>query len=822
MQEEELGAPRCVALGDIGEAEAGGKARGLARLIAFGLRVPPGFVILGASPGRPPEDLVDRYLQLGCARVAVRSSATGEDAADASFAGQYNTVLDVEGPERLREAVDHCLSSLDNVRAVSYRHDQTHLSQVRMSVVVQCMVDAAAAGVLFTADPVSGRRDCLIVETVAGKGEKLVSGEVTPDHYTLSKLGDVLAVQRQTKKDLLTSEHLRELAAGARLVEAAEGIPMDLEWAVGKDGVLYWLQARPITRLGADPNELDTMQDAGDIYTSCNIGECMPGAITPLTFSTVWHADDQALQLLQVRSGAATGLVEGFHLSRLYYGRMFINLTKLGRVATRVIGASGEQMTLALCGRVIPELDPGPLAPLPVRLWNGVRYTVNLLSGQRHKRRLEKLAAELDFPRATTATAMYDGICARMGAMYEGFDHHMVSSAGAGSLEPALMQIMAQGGEVTEGHHAQVAALLAGASDLTTESADIVMGIHRIVERLAYQPDGEAAFVSASPAEALTWITSPAAGDAGAEYADYMRRHGHRSVRELELRQREWQADPLPVISSIQASARAGLRAEPAGEGARSLEEGRAALEARKRPMRVFVGMTQRAVERRERTKSLLVGVVAQFKGAYRHLGDLLAAEGLLSDADAVFFLTHDELGRLIRGEDAGLARKAVERRTVLDYQMDLTFPDVFTGSPEPLGDGWDGTSGDTADTDHTLRGKPVSRGRVTGRARVVKTLDQAHTIQPGEILITPVTDVGWSPYFSLVAGLATDVGSSVSHGAVVAREYGLPAVVDLRRATKVFKTGDLVVLDGDHGILRLDGQSDGRPDGRPGEGEAS
>lgn len=147
-----------------------------------------------------------------------------------------------------------------------------------------------------------------------------------------------------------------------------------------------------------------------------------------------------------------------------------------------------------------------------------------------------------------------------------------------------------------------------------------------------------------------------------------------------------------------------------------------------------------------------------------------------------------------------GLAEKALGRREVLAYQMEVSFPDVFAGSPEPLDDTLEPVS-----YDHTLRGKPVSRGQARGYARVVSTLEEAGTIRPGEILIAPVTDVGWSPYFSLIAGLATDVGSSVSHGAVVAREYGLPAVVDLRRATKAFKTGDRVFLDGDHGLLRLD-----------------
>ena len=174
---------------------------------------------------------------------------------------------------------------------------------------------------------------------------------------------------------------------------------MDLEWAMGKDGLLYWLQARPITRLGADPNELDTMQDPGDIYTSCNIGECMPGAITPLTFSTVWHADDQALQLIHVRSGVAREVVDGFLHSRLYYGRMFINLTKLGRVCHP---RGGRQQRADGAGPVRPghpRAGPGPRWLPAGAAVQRPALRLNLLSGGRHKRKLEKLAAAAELSR---------------------------------------------------------------------------------------------------------------------------------------------------------------------------------------------------------------------------------------------------------------------------------------------------------------------------------------------------------------------------------------------------------------------------------------
>ncbi len=174
-----------------------------------------------------------------------------------------------------------------------------------------------------------------------------------------------------------------------------------------------------------------------------------------------------------------------------------------------------------------------------------------------------------------------------------------------------------------------------------------------------------------------------------------------------------------------------------------------------------------------------------------------MTEEGLLPDQDAVFFLTHQELGELLRG-GRELADLAVSRRRVIDYQMPLHFPQIFSRRPEPVRlepmEGEDGA----------LIGKPVSRGTVTGRARVVETLDEAAALEAGEILIAPITDVGWTPYFSLIAGLATDVGSAVSHGAVVAREYGLPAVVNLQVATSRFRTGDLVTLDGDLGTLSL------------------
>jgi pyruvate,water dikinase len=211
----------------------------------------------------------------------------------------------------------------------------------------------------------------------------------------------------------------------------------------------------------------------------------------------------------------------------------------------------------------------------------------------------------------------------------------------------------------------------------------------------------------------------------------------------------------------------------------------------------LLVRFGHRSIRARERSKSQVVMMHTFFKRAYRTLGRQMVDEGLLPDDDLVFFLQHAELGALLRDRDSALAERALARREVLPYQMKLIFRESYRGNnadpiDPPLPDGHG-----------ILHGKPVSRGVVRGRARVAQTLPEASEVQPDEILIVPVIDVGWTPAFATIGGFATDVGAALSHGAVVAREYGIPTLVNLRNATRTFHTGDLVELDGDHGVLQ-------------------
>jgi pyruvate,water dikinase len=543
-----------------------------------------------------------------------------------------------------------------------------------------------------------------------------------------------------------------------------------------------------------------------------------PGACTPLSFSFTARGIDVGMQRMHQRIGIRREISEACVFVGMFHRHLFLNLTTTADTATQALGSSADQMALSICGRPITEFEihESPPPPLPRRLRNGFRY-VRYLLGQRGARRqmhslrasLGGLAVDASETEARDAREqcrqMWETIDAHFEAIYEAMDLHLISSAGSGVLSTVLLALIAKGETPSDEQHAQVAGLLAGAEGV--ESADIAAGADRIRDAVCAHPDADGRFASAEAERALAWLESEDSGEAGETYRGYLERHGHRTVKELELRQPEWSEEPLPLVRSLQAAVRA-LLAQRAKHAADLHPHPHDATlpEAEEVPragvgMRILTRMARQAVRSREETKSGLVDVTTHFKRAYRALGRAATRADLLPDPDAVFFLTHEELGRLVSGEDpslSGLAKLASSRRQLHPDLDRLSFPDVFAGAGEP-----ELPEAPAAGTT-CVTGAPVSRGRVEGIARVVHSLEEAEALQDGEILVAPITDVGWTPYFSVVAGLVTDVGSAVSHGAVVAREYGLPAVVNTRHATSVFRTGDRLRLDGERGIVEI------------------
>jgi pyruvate,water dikinase len=775
--------------------EVGGKAAGLRKLIGWGLAIPTGFVIIDARKTLDTASLARHYRAMGGGKVAVRSSALGEDGNDHSFAGLYESVLDVEGEDKLAEAVLQCVDSLNSQRAREYRH-QHDAHECSMSVVVQRMVDAEAAGVLFSVDPVSGRHDRLVIDAVPGLGEALVSGDQTPDHYEYD-LDNMLCYQELVGDvAILTAEQRLLLVQEARQAVVAANEPLDMEWAFNKEGELFWLQARPVTTVGSDLNELDTPINPGDVLTRCNIGEMMPGASCPLTFSTTGRAIEHGMQHMHVSYAGRAAITDTWTQVAMCSGKMFLNMTGSAAAGSTVLGIDVKSMGLSLCGRIVDELKPPPKRAIFVRLFGMLKMLWYLHRADAVIDEFKQRAKAFHIPVKGSSAELAKALDESKAFFYEAFAVHLQSSTTSGFASNVLQAMISGGQESSPEEEAEAGRLMAGARDV--ESAVLVDQLDEIVEEISRHHDAQACFVDTTPRVALAWLRGNGS-PVGHKFADFLDRHGHRAYRELCVREVCWSDAPETLVATMQASVAARLT-RPLS----SVRPDVADVSGLSRGLRWIVPKAHNAVRRREATKSLLVDITNRLKRGYRALGNQLVAENKLDDADLVFFFLHDELMAFVRNTSSHEFNRywnqhTKMRRRALDFQNRLEFEEICVGAPQPID-----VRNRSLDIEGQLVGRPVSRGIVEARARVAFSVTEAAAIQPGEILVAPITDVGWTPYFSMIAGLVTDVGSAVSHGAVIAREYGLPAIVNTRYGTKQIKTGDMIRLNADTGVVTI------------------
>jgi len=546
-----------IEFGEIVDDRFGGKALGLAELTRLGRSVPTGFVIGQASVAPLPDAVTDRFarmLESGASPVAVRSSATGEDGVQQSFAGQYDTVLGVDSPEDFAAAVGQCVVSVGSDRASSYGGP----AAVAMHVVVQQMVDARAAGVVFTADPATGRRDLMVIDAIAGLGEALVDGSAISDHLVVTPDG-TQAVREVGDVPVLSDEEVARIRAGALRASQHWGRPMDLEWAIDQAGQLWWLQAQPITTLPGDLNEMDTpVAGPAHIYTRCNIGETMPGAFCPLTASVSGHAIDYAMQMTQVVARAQERYDKPWLQVGYFYGHMFLNMTEGTALSSGILGNSLEQFSMSICGRVIDELEPKPPRPFVSKLINTVRLTSHALSAGPAIRRLgDQIAA---FPIPTSRDAEH--VLQQLESGVDLYCHvtlvHVRSSSraavGANVLESHLVRSAVKDGRDESEGQAEAARLMAGAADV--ESAAMVDELHAVVREIAADDTAAERFLAAAPSEALTGLRN-AAGPGAVALRQFLIRHGHRGYRELCMRDPAWAEDAEGLGSMMQVMVQA-------------------------------------------------------------------------------------------------------------------------------------------------------------------------------------------------------------------------------------------------------------------------
>jgi pyruvate,water dikinase len=831
---------------------AGGKGASLARLAAAGLPVPDGFLLTTAAYRRVveagdlqprivaaldnpdaetiirglftsatiPDDVLSAiyagYASLGSespsVAVAVRSSATAEDLPGFSFAGQQDTFLNLRGERDVVEAIRRCWGSLWTTRAISYRKRAgIAAADVSLAVVVQLLVPADAAGVLFTVDPVSGGRDQMVINAAWGLGESLVGGHVTPDTLVVDRQSGAIVRQSVGDKSVMTvltetgthevsvpperrqlpalmPEPARELSQLGRRIEALYGQPMDIEWALQR-GRMAILQARPITALMNDGEWNDSL-GRDFLWTSANLGEAVPDVMTPATWSLFLRFLHGAMQ---------ANFTAGFSPVGNIGGRLYMNLSLTATQASIIFMSRSTLVGLLeqAFGRIPDDLE---IPRIPISRWEVMRDL--LPAGVRLQFRVRRNLQRFD----------------------------QVVASVPGRVEVALQHIeaVAKPEQLRLVWFAELAPLLDDASAMleaaTRRDSGALLRARRSVSKLVGEADADVLVSGSSTSGSNLASLEPLLGLERVERGElsreaYARRYGHRGPHEFEVSIPRPAEDPEWIDRQID-----GLRAAPVGVSA-LLEQRRAAAAAAWERLAELhpkeLERVRKEVERarwgfrsREAARSEVVRVFWPLRTFY------LRAGTLLSRGDDVFFLSSAELLRVLGGDATPLAEVGRRRAAYARYSALPPYPVLIRGPFDPFAwaadpnrrtDLYDArasrTPSATVQQDDVLVGFPGAPGKVEGIARVLTSPEEGAALRPGDILVTTVTNVGWTPIFPRAGAIITDVGAPLSHAAIVARELGIPAVVGTGTATQRIRSGQHVRVDGAAGTVTLQAQ---------------
>ena len=761
----------------------GGKAKGLDMLVRHGFTVPKGFVITNTDQ-IDEEAIYQAFDAMKAEKVSVRSSASNEDQSSASNAGQYETCLFVDR-SHLMESVKKCLESLNSRRVEDYaRHFE--LKQGTMNIVVQEMIDSDKAGVLFTAGPNNG--SAILIEAVSGQGENLVSGQVTAHRYEISR-----KYYRPCSDDLLNEDEIKRLYETGKKVRTVFAEEKDLEWAI-HNGQLYLLQMRPITTEIIDIEEFDRDDDLrGHLFTKRNVGEMMPGAVTPLTLSTSAKAIDYGMRYMLYNAGVYRSPYEEkpLRLISSISGHLFFDMNLLYNMYAKVGIANPQSMNLSIMGEYhdYPPITAKFSNPL-VRGINSVKFLRYVMSGRRAMKRFDTMLTKVHFAETSSYQELYRSINHNLAYLDESLIYHYASSSSSGSATSTLYMMLDKYFPDKKRYQSFLSHLLTNIPNI--ESADILSCLQ---EMAALIKKREPKAVDFSAGELLEFIINDA--ETNAKYQDFLARHGHRCIKEAEMRNKPWREDELPLMNYLQSIINSPMKLVQSEEKI-DLRKEFAFIRnpLLKRASIIFAKRARQAVVDREYTKSQLIQIIDLFKQQYARLAKLMMTANVLTDTDLIYFLTHTEIGKLIDG-DSTLLAVAERRRKAYAIQENLSFDDIYIG--KPTADVFD-----VGQNDGVMKGVPVSNGECEGIVRVVYSIDDANKLQKGEIMVARFTDIGWTPYYSIVNGMITEIGSSLSHGAVVAREYGLPAIVNMKGATKLLKNGDRIRMDAGKGTVVL------------------
>jgi pyruvate,water dikinase len=776
----------------------------------------------------------------GAVALAVRSSSTREDREGTSAAGLHETILGVRTVEELLDAVRACWASLLSPAALRYLRSLPASDGAAdgIGIVVQAMVPAEVAGAMFTVNPLSGDPGEMVINAAHGLGSPVMEGRVSPDTYRVDKasgwvrdrvIGDkALAArwepgrgvveadvaQAQREAACLGEDLLEALVDLGRRVEEHFDDARDVEWAaVG--GTLYLLQARPVTALSVPPRRRSARRRRPGrdrsrlVWSNVNVGEALPGVATPLTWSILSDFSERGFR----RAFGALGCTvpRDAELVASFRGRIYLNLSEFMEIASQVpglrpktllsLGGGGEAERLEL--QVEDQGSTGFWLRLPLTVARYVRENAGLTE---RVGRFEKSFAEerqrltsIDF-RVLSSTGL-DRVLFRVERMLD--DSGLVMLNVYGNLLATVVLLRGVLKLVAKDDVDRLEReLLTGLADV--ESAAPGLSLWHIAEMARAEPAAREVLAAADPHELSVADLPP--GPTRRAMERFLTAHGYRGAREAEIGEPRWAEDPTLPFATL----RAHLTRPDGGPTPVDLERRQrevrdrasAELEARlplpaRMAVRHLLSLVRRFMRLRERLRSHVVQVLGLYRAVALDASRRLTVLEPGSGADGAFFLSIDELHAFLRGDAESLAPLIRRRRLQLERDRALPDPpDTFVGFPPPV-------EAPPAPTD-ALSGLAACSGVVRGPARVLRSADDASSLQPGEILVAPYADVGWSPLFLVAAAVVTDLGGPLSHAAVVAREYGVPTVVNVKGGTKLIRTGDELEVDGSAGTVRI------------------
>jgi phosphohistidine swiveling domain-containing protein len=791
-------------------------------------------------PDRLLDELREVFATLGegGGGVAVRSSSTVEDQEAASAAGLHATVLNVRTEEALVDAVRQCWASVFSPHALAYLRQLGVSSEPLVGIVLQRMVPADVAGVLFTVNPLTGDPGELVINANYGLGCSVADGKVSPDTLRVDKatgqprdrvVGDKATRMVPDAEGGLREEEVpdaersveclhdvwvEELIRLGRRIEEHFGDARDVEWAFA-EGRLFVLQARPVTttRKAAARRRARRRGPATDrsriVWSNVNVGEALPGVATPLTWSVASGFSELGFR----RAFGALGCTvpRDAELVGNFRGRIYLNLTEFMGILSQVPGLRPRTLLSLGGGGEEDRLEADVERRSPFRFLMRLPRTTARFARENYRiteraesferafqeeyRRLSSLDLRILSPVSLAKTLSdVERMLDEAGSVLLTCYGNLLSSV---VLLRTVLRVVAR-----DRADALQRDLLTGLADV--ESAAPGLALWHIAE-MARGDEQARHRILESPASSLR-VTDLPAGPTRRALERFLEAYGHRGAREAEIAEPRWAEDPTLPFATLQIH----LRRAQAGDTPIEIERRQRALRARgeealQRRMpppawtavRHLLALVQRFTRLRERLRSHVVKVLGLFRRVALDGSRRLEQREPEAGADGAFYLTLEELHGFLRGELKHVSTLVRQRRT--QYLRDRSLPDppdTFVGVPPP--------SPPPPPSVQELSGLGASSGCVVGRARVVTGAADMDAFEAGEVLVAPCADVGWSPIFLVAGAVVTDLGGPLSHAAIVLREYGVPAVVNVKVGTRVIRTGDRLRVDGDTGTVHL------------------